>query len=49
MQKWPMANNIFYCDFLLKLLLHTLPLVIVAFLFQEMDLFNDTEKGCSKS
>ena len=31
MQKWPMANNIFYWDFLLKLLLHTLPLVIVAF------------------
>ena len=49
MQKWPMPNNILYCDFLLQLLLHTLPSVIVAFLLREMDLFNDTEKGCSKS
>ena len=36
MQKWPMANNIFKCDFLLQLLLHTLPLVKLAFLSREV-------------
>ena len=36
MQKWPMANNIFYCDFLLQLLLYTLPLVINVFLSREV-------------
>ena len=34
MQKWPMANNIFLCDFLFQLLLHPLHLVILAFLYQ---------------
>ena len=36
MQKWPMANNIFLCDFLLQLLLHTLLLVKLAFLSREV-------------
>ena len=36
MQKWAMANNIFYCDFLLLPLLHTLHLVILAFLSREV-------------
>ena len=36
MQKWPMANNIFQCDFLLQPLLHRLHLVILAFLSREV-------------
>ena len=36
MQKWLMANNIFSWDFLLQPLLHTLHLVILAFLSREV-------------
>ena len=36
MQKWPMANNIFQCDFLLQLLLHPLHVVKIAFLSREV-------------
>ena len=35
MQKWLMANNIFYCDFLVQLLLYTLHLLILSFLAHE--------------
>ena len=36
MQNRPMANNIYQCDFLFQLLLHTLHLVIPAFLSHEV-------------
>ena len=36
MQNWPMANNIFLCDYSLQLFLHTLHLVILVFLSREL-------------